>query len=173
MHLVKYGKKPIVLDSGEPWNVISEDPSIAISPYTKDRIRNLPKGSLKLKGNSRVSSVEKTSKGFKVLTQNESIETPNRPILATGFRTSLVLIKDLFDRDDKGHFVLNEKDESTKTKGIFLCGPYVWHKDIVHCFIYKFRTRFGVIANELAKRLHLSYLDDSYCFAPAILGTGQ
>jgi putative flavoprotein involved in K+ transport len=153
LHLARYGKKPVVLDGHEPWNIISEDPSVAISPHTKDRMRKLSPGTIVLKGNNRARTVEKINNGYRVITQKEIIETQVKPILATGFRTSLVMIKELIERDELGHLKLTDNDESTITPGLFLSGPFVWHNDMVHCFIYKFRTRFPIIADEIAKRL--------------------
>ena len=81
-------------------------------------------------------------------------ETP--PILATGFESSLVVVKDLFDWDDKKSYVLlNEHDESRKTPGLFLVGPQVRHEDLILCFIYKYRQRFGVVSNAIGERLEI------------------
>ena len=45
-----------------------------------------------------------------------------------------------------GSPLLSDEDESTKTPGLFLVGPAVRHEDHVFCFVYKFRQRFGVVA---------------------------
>ena len=71
---------------------------------------------------------------------------------------------------------LNEFDESTKTPGLFLVGPAVRHQDLSFCFIYKFRQRFGVVADTIAQGLGYStdkavedardmnmYMDDFTC----------
>ena len=49
--------------------------------------------------------------------------------------------------------LLNDVDESTKTPGLYLCGPSVRHKDLSFCFVYKFRQRFGVVADSIARGL--------------------
>jgi len=51
---------------------------------------------------------------------------------------------------------LNEQDESIKTPGLFLVGPAVRHGELSFCFIYKFRQRFAIVANAIARRLGFS-----------------
>ena len=51
------------------------------------------------------------------------------PILATGFESSLVIVKDLFEWDEsKSYVLLNEHDESRKTPGLFLVGLFYAEK---------------------------------------------
>ena len=52
-----------------------------------------------------------------------------------------------------GSPLLNEHDESTKTPGLFLAGPAVRHGELSFCFVYKFRQRFGVVADAIARQL--------------------
>merc|ERR1711990_102630 len=49
--------------------------------------------------------------------------------------------------------LLNEFDESTKTAGLFLVGPAVRHARLSFCFVYKFRQRFVIVANAIARGL--------------------
>ena len=49
--------------------------------------------------------------------------------------------------------MLTEKDESTKVPGVFLVGPSVVHGELSFCFIYKFRQRFGIVANAICRGL--------------------
>lgn len=49
--------------------------------------------------------------------------------------------------------ILSSNDESTKTKNLFLVGPQVRHDSAIFCFIYKFRQRFAVVAEVIARRL--------------------
>ena len=49
--------------------------------------------------------------------------------------------------------LLNEFDESNLTPGLILVGPAVRHDDLVFCFVYKFRQRFGVVADSIARGL--------------------
>jgi putative flavoprotein involved in K+ transport len=88
---------------------------------------------------------------------------PNPPILANGFEGSVAaLIKPLFQWTKPGgpcgtsDPILSDVDESTKTAGLFLCGPQVRHEGVVFCFIFKFRQRFAIVANAIAGRLGLS-----------------
>ena len=48
---------------------------------------------------------------------------------------------------------LTKDDESTKTPGVFLVGLTVRHGELSFCFIYKFRQRFGIVANAICKGL--------------------
>jgi len=89
------------------------------------------------------------------------LRTPQPPLLCTGFVGSVALgvAKDLFEWGDKGEGcmagapLLNDYDESTKTPGLFLVGPAVRHDDLVLCFVYKFRQRFAVVADVIARGL--------------------
>ena len=53
--------------------------------------------------------------------------------------------------------LLTPEDESTVTPGLFLVGPSVVHGTsngpLSFCFVYKFRQRFGVVANAIAQGL--------------------
>ena len=81
----------------------------------------------------------------------------------------------MFEWRDDGFPLLTEHDESTVTNGLFLVGPQVRQGDVIFCFIYKFRQRFAVVANQIARRLRVSakpleeyrrygmYLDDLSC----------
>ena len=111
--------------------------------------------------------------------------TPQAPLLCTGFEGSAALgvVKDLFEWGDEdaggclaGAPLLNDFDESTKTQGLFLVGPAVRHDEHIFCFVYKFRQRFAVVADEIARGLgfdteetveecreHNMYLDDFTC----------
>ena len=73
--------------------------------------------------------------------------------LSTGFLGSLARIIHHFELKN-GHPVFSEEaDESTTTPGLFYCGPLLEHRGAKFCFIYKFRSRFGVVASEIARRL--------------------
>ena len=74
--------------------------------------------------------------------------------------------------------LLTEVDESTLTPGLFLVGPAVRHDTLSFCFVYKFRQRFGVVADAMARGLGLDtaeavercremnmFLDDFECCA--------
>ena len=66
--------------------------------------------------------------------------------------------EDFAQNDSKGGCAatypkLNKYDESTKTPGLFLCGPAVRHDSLSFCFVYKFRQRFGVVSDTIARGL--------------------
>lgn len=77
---------------------------------------------------------------------------PTRPILATGFEPNLGPVDDAFPRTD-GTIDLTDRDESPTTPGLFLVGPDVTHNGQKFCFIYKYRTRFPVVAETIGERL--------------------
>jgi hypothetical protein len=82
-------------------------------------------------------------------------------VLATGFQGSLTLIRDLLAWDAAEDFpvLTRAADESTRTPGLFICGPMVRHRTAngvaILCFIYKFRMRFALIAATIASRMEL------------------
>ena len=85
---------------------------------------------------------------------------PVPPVLANGFDGSAAsgVVRDLFawPKDAKGCAeapLLTLQDESTATPGLFLAGPSVRHGELSFCFVYKFRQRFGVVADAICKGL--------------------
>lgn len=92
------------------------------------------------------------------------LQTPNPPILCTGFEGSVAAEADnLFnfpspaDQQAKGCIgegpLLTRRDESTKVPGVFLVGPSVTHGELSFCFVYKFRQRFAVVADAICQGL--------------------
>lgn len=89
------------------------------------------------------------------------LSTPQPPLLCTGFGGSVAMgaAKDLFEWGKEGSGclagapLLNDYDESTKTPGLFLVGPAVRHEEHIFCFVYKFRQRFGIVAEAIARGL--------------------
>lgn len=98
IHLTVNRKKVTVLDGKAAWQVEEEDPSVSLSPFTRERLdAALTKGTLELIGSARVTAVEKHRSGFVVTTDSgQTLHRRQAPILATGFVSSLVLIKHLF-----------------------------------------------------------------------------
>ena len=178
VNLVACGKSVRVLDWERPWEKEDSDPSVTLSTFTGERLAMaLGTKRIELFGNSPVSEVRpRKAGGFQVLTADGGKHTtPMPPILATGFETSLKLVRDLFDWN-AGRVKLTDDDESAKTPGLFLTGPQVWHDQVIFCFIYKFRQRFAVVVNAIASRLGIDtaefvalyrskgmYLDDLTC----------
>ena len=92
------------------------------------------------------------------------VHTPQPPILCTGFQGSvasaasnLFHLADETDEAEGGCLcrapLLTQDDESTKVPGVFLVGPTVSHGCLSFCFIYKFRQRFGIVANAICRGL--------------------
>ena len=89
------------------------------------------------------------------------VHTAHPPILATGFEGSVAAAaRDLFDLADEdgggclaGAPLLTAEDESTKVPGVFLVGPSVVQGDLSFCFVYKFRQRFGIVAEAICRGL--------------------
>ena len=176
-HLSFYDKKVKLFEKGCPWKDESSDPSIALSTYSLERMReDWFEENVDLFPDTSISSVEQTDKGFELRTTDDRrFQTEEQPLLAAGFVGSHLLVSDLFESRDDGFPVLSENDESTVTPGLFLCGPAVRHDNHIFCFIYKYRQRFAVVAKSIATSLGLPaeeleiyrkwgmYLDDLSC----------
>lgn len=176
VHLANAGKRVEVLERSSVWSSDASDPSITLSPFTWDRLMETPDGRIELIDEVEIERIEKQRGGYTIFdTAGESWRTKRKPILATGFEGSPTLIRDLFAWRDDGFPLLNDRDESTVAPGLFLVGSLVRHERLVFCFIYKFRQRFGVVANAIGQRLGLDtsalqkyrfwgmYLDDLAC----------
>jgi putative flavoprotein involved in K+ transport len=181
-HLTRLGKKVRVLDAKATWEERDSDPSIALSPYTLERLRRAQKtGNLDLKGSVIFARIERENGHYVVRGEHSegeefAIESPTRPILATGFAGSLSQIEGLFERHEtKDYAILTDRDESTVTPNLFLIGSQVRHGDTIFCFVYKFRQRFAVVAETIGERLKIDtspleeyrkrgmFLDDLSC----------
>lgn len=176
-HLASYDRRARLLDSGCPWAEESSDPSVSLSTYSLERMREeWFESQVELLPNCEVCSVRQQGDAYVVCTCNDrQLKTSAPPLLATGFEGSLRLTNDLFEQRDDGYPLLSEHDESTLSPGLFLCGPSVRHDQHVFCFIYKYRQRFAVVAKAVATSLGLPaeelesyrqwgmYLDDLSC----------
>ncbi|ANS74431.1 monooxygenase [Paenibacillus yonginensis] len=164
IHLSRAGTKVTIIDRGVKWlDKDSSDPSMELSPFTKDRVKALDAGAkIDFAGGLEVQWVEPDEQGgFVVYAEDMEgtsrlFKTAASPILATGFKGSLGLIESLLERGEDGQILLSQVDESTRTPGLFVSGPSVVHQHLKLCFIYKFRQRFAVIAGVMAERLGLS-----------------
>jgi hypothetical protein len=80
---------------------------------------------------------------------------PTRPLLCTGFHSALEAapVRGLWELKDGSRIVSEAADESTLHPGLFYHGPSLRHRGMLFCFIYKFRSRSGVIAKTIAERL--------------------
>ncbi len=155
-HLVRAGKQVRVISKGEPWLIDNPDPSEALSPFTKGRLveaLTAYPAQLELVGHAEVVAVEREGDRFEVrLEDGRTFETASPPILATGFRSALTPVRDLFAWSGD-HPVFTEEDGSTLHPGLFYSGPSLVQRGSKFCFIYKFRARFGVIARAVADYL--------------------
>ncbi|MEM1111906.1 MAG: NAD(P)/FAD-dependent oxidoreductase [Pseudomonadota bacterium] len=176
-HLAYRDKRVRVFDSACPWENLSSDPSVALSPFTLDRMReDWFFEQVELYGNLPIVSVRQAAEGYEVIAADGTeMHTNVQPLWAGGFEGSHALVSHLFEARDDGLPLLNDSDESTLVPGIFLCGPSVRHENHIFCFIYKFRQRFAVVAKAIANSLDLPaeelesyrawgmYLDDLSC----------
>ena len=177
-HLAFRDKRVRLFDKDCPWEEESSDPSVALSPFTLERMReDWFVEQVKLFPHTPIESVTRVDAMYEVTARDgHRFETRVPPLWAGGFEGSHKLVADLFERRDDGFPLLSEHDESTIVPGVFLCGPAVRHDNSVFCFIYKYRQRFAVVAKAIATSLGLPaeeleeyrkwgmYLDDlSYC----------
>ncbi|MEM9593075.1 MAG: NAD(P)/FAD-dependent oxidoreductase [Acidobacteriota bacterium] len=157
-YLAENGKRVRLFDKGSPWESQSSDPSVALSTYSLERMREKTFAeNVELFPNMGVESVtQSTDSTFEVRTQNgHSFRTAAKPLLAGGFAGSHALVPDLFEARKDGFPLLTEQDESTLVPGLFLCGAAVRHDNHIFCFIYKYRQRFAVVAKAIATSLGL------------------
>ncbi len=153
--LTAAGKSVTVLSRAAPWAVSGPDPSLTLSPFTKQRLDALTRRrSIALIGDADILGLERQGDLIRVLGANgRSWTTKPPPVLATGFAGSTKLIDRCFARDANDRPILTPQDESTELPGLFLVGPEVHHEGHIFCFIYKFRQRFAVVARAIAARM--------------------
>lgn len=179
IHLSRLGKKVRVFDRDRRWSHKTTDPSENLTPFTMERLKQeMTHKRIELFGNSLVREIRLEQDKYLIYIKGRSLpyQSDSPPILATGFKSSLVVIEELFEWEKTDSYcLLNDQDESTKTPGLFLVGPQVRHDDLIFCFIYKYRQRFGVVANAIGTQLGLDttsletyrheglYLDDLSC----------
>ena len=158
IHLARMGKGVQVVDRTAWWEIETDDPSASLSPFTSERLAELPSPSLlKLLGNVGVVAVELAPRGYLVrLDDGRVLTTDGPPLLANGFAGSLQMIAPLFGVDEDGRPLLSDMDESLRSPGLFLCGPQLHHRNQHFCYIYKFRQRFAVVASAIGMRLNLA-----------------
>lgn len=177
-HLSKRGKKVTMFDKGDPWGLDDSDPSASLSTFTHERIREASfEENVTLHPNNAVTSVELVDGTYELRSEDGRIfKSETGPLLAGGFDGSHTLVSHLFEKREDGFPLLNERDESTITPGVYLCGPSVRHDNHDFCFIFKFRQRFAVVAQSIASSMGLPtdefveayrnwgmYLDDLSC----------
>ena len=151
------GKRVRVFDKKRPWVEESSDPSVALSPFSLERVRDTRFfKQVELYPHTTIASVTQVDDTYQLTTRDGArYQTCAQPLFAGGFEGSQKLVADLFERRDDGSLLLNEHDESTIVPGMFLCGPAVRHDNHVFCFIFKYRQRFAVVAKAIATSLGL------------------
>ena len=176
-HLAYRDKRVRLFDKGCPWEDESSDPSVALSPFTLERMREDQfVEQVELFPHTTIESITRVDAMYEVTARDgHRLQTRVPPLLAGGFEGGHQLVADLFERRDDGFPLLSEHDASTIVPGLFLCGPTVRHDDHVFCFIFKYRQRFAVVAKAIATSLGLPaeeleeyrewgmYLDDLAC----------
>lgn len=151
LNLVKSGKKASLFDGESYLELVNSDSSYSLSPYTRDRLLHTD-GNFTYYKQLRVEEVEFDGSQYMAHTLDGNCHiSPHKPINCTGFESSISMVSELFN-DEDGYPLLTEFDESTITKNLFLAGPQVKHKKALFCFIYKFRQRFAIVAEEIARR---------------------
>ena len=156
-HLARRGKRVRVFDKNRPWMDDSPDPSVALSPFTLQRVRDKRFfQQVELYPHMPIESVARVDGTYEVSTQDgHRFQTRAQPLFAGGFEGSQKLVADLFEQREDGSLLLSEHDESTIVPGVFLCGPAVRHDNHIFCFIFKYRQRFAVVAKAIATSLGL------------------
>lgn len=134
------------------------DPSLSLSPHTRQRLHAaIESGQLDIAFGADVAEVSHHAGGGYCIhaADGRHWEASQPPILGNGFLNGggATQIAELWDWHEDGHVILNDRDESTRTPGLYLVGPQVRHDDLVYCFIYKFRQRFALIAADIAARM--------------------
>ena len=124
VNLSKLGKTVNVLDRAAPWEEHTTDPSISLSPYTVERLREqINHGRIKLIDNADIQRITKKENQYSIKIKGKSkpYVSETKPILATGFKSSLTIVDKFFDWEpEKSYALINDEDESTKTPGLFL-----------------------------------------------------
>ena len=86
-HLAEAGKEVQVLDRGSPWVTETSDPSVALSTYSLQRMREFWfEDRVELLSERVVTEVVAVDEGYEVKTEDGLVlSTPVKPILANGF----------------------------------------------------------------------------------------
>ena len=151
INLSRAGTKVTLLDDANNFEFVDSDSSYSLSPFTRDRL-NEEDMIFDYQPDSGVKEVNLENGVYCVKTQSDKLYSSKfKPINCTGFTSSLSLVESLFEINE-GYPLLNNFDESTKTKNLFLVGPQVKHQNALFCFIYKYRQRFAIVAERIARR---------------------
>ncbi|WP_299464862.1 NAD(P)/FAD-dependent oxidoreductase [uncultured Microscilla sp.] len=156
VNLIRARKIVTLLDDSDYLNLVKSDSSYSLAPFTRDRIEYVA-DLFDYYTETKVSSVAFVNATYIVKTANgHTFTSPQKPINCTGFASSLTLVKEAFEFKNN-YPLLNDFDESTKTKNLFLVGPQVKHRNALFCFIYKYRQRFAIVAEKIAKEIKVPH----------------
>ncbi|MEM0996065.1 MAG: NAD(P)/FAD-dependent oxidoreductase [Bacteroidota bacterium] len=155
--LVQSNKKVTLVNPSRIDDANTSDPSKVLSPYTLikyNKIKNSPGYTEIL---DEVTGVMKEGEVYRVRLKDGSlIETDSMPICATGFSLVDKPIEEFITYREDGFPQLKpETDEFFGCENIYLSGPSVRHDNHIFCFIYKFRQRFGIIAEDIFRKEEL------------------
>lgn len=153
-NLYKKGIKSHIICPHQINNFHTSDPSKWLSLHTSMRFRELQHAEYITTSQDTIRKITKQASNYLLAwKKSKNYKYTHTPILATWFHSGLSYLGEHVSYTDKNIPELNKYDELEKTSNIFIVGPSVRHGDIIFCFIYKFRLRFGVVALEIAKRL--------------------
>jgi len=154
-NLVDLGKTVSVLDRSGAWQDTDADPSWTLSPVTRERLRQAQSTNrIRLESGIEIIKVEAFREGYRVLDRNGMYYASETiPINCLGFEGGAGQIAHLWEWSGN-EIVLTGRDESTYNPGLFLVGPQVRQPGEIFCFIYKFRTRFPLVAEAIQHRLN-------------------
>lgn len=180
INLQKNGSDIALYTSTTGLNDPDADPSVRLSPYTRQRLGNVIKQGARIEMNVHytVKDIDFNNGQYHIsFDSGQSVHTPHEPILATGFdATKNPIVQQLFVTTNQD-IKLTTHDESTRYPNIFMIGATVENDNAKLCYIYKFRARFAVLAHLLTQREGLPakqevienyqknqmYLDDYSC----------
>lgn len=158
LNLAELGKKVTLYTNTTGLTAKKADPSIRLSPFTRQKFFDFKtnqavKGEIQIYQDISIKEISRKAKKYNLITTDgHTLQVENQPILCTGFTNGAqILAPDLFlYQADEAQ--LNDFDESIISPNVFLIGPSVRNQGVVFCYIYKFRQRFAMIAEEIAKR---------------------
>lgn len=160
INLMNLGKKVRLITSQTALGKKGADPSQVLSPYTKERLSEVlhsgdKSEKIELIERAKIVEIHKKNNYFYLISQEGRVfKSQYKPILATGFKNGAQNVGGkLFSQTQTGEIDLTEKDESVITQNAFMIGPSLKIAEQSFCYIYKFRQRFSLIAEEILKRM--------------------
>ena len=139
----------------------SADPSVRLSAYTSEKYYSLTdqqRLNIRVHEQMVLQQLKKlTNEKYQLIFNegNKILEVSEEPIICTGFCNGATRIQPNLFKVINNVSLLNEFDESIIAQNVFLTGPDVQHGETIFCYVYKFRQRFAIIAEEIMKRERL------------------